>query len=69
MTAACPNCNEQILDTLPACPNCRCNIHVEHPADIRGVKHMPLEHRRGGIVMRAFHVFIVVFFPRPILVD
>lgn len=39
----CPRCRRLVDDRAPACPSCGEMIYVEHPGDIRGVKHPPLE--------------------------
>ncbi len=41
MNTPCPNCRDQVADTSPACPNCGCAIYVEHPGDMKRVKHKP----------------------------
>ena len=39
----CPGCGKQVAELAPACPNCGEKIYVEHPGDIKGVKHPPLD--------------------------
>lgn len=45
----CPNCGRTVADTAPACPTCGEKIFVEHPADMRPIRHQvlsyPDEHR------------------------
>lgn len=38
-TTACPRCGRAVAETAPACPNCGEKIFVEHPADIRPIRH------------------------------
>ena len=40
----CPGCNRKVNDRCPACPHCGEKIYIEHPGDIKGVKHAPLEY-------------------------
>ena len=39
----CPGCGRSVDDRAPACPDCGEMVYVEHPGDIKGVKHMPLD--------------------------
>ena len=39
----CPGCGEEVNPEAIACPNCKRKVVVDHPADIPGVKHMPLK--------------------------
>ena len=39
----CPQCNESILATAVACPNCGRQNFVEHPGDMQRVKHAPTD--------------------------
>ncbi len=39
---ACPGCGQPVDARAPACPHCGAKIYVEHPGDIKGVKHPPL---------------------------
>jgi DNA-directed RNA polymerase subunit RPC12/RpoP len=38
----CPNCRNSVNPLAPACPECGEKIYVEHPGDIKGVKHDPI---------------------------
>jgi len=37
---ACPQCDKDVDDTAPACPNCGYKIYVEHSGDITPVRHI-----------------------------
>lgn len=39
----CPQCGRRVDDRAPACPHCGEKIYVEHPGDIKPVRHRPVE--------------------------
>lgn len=39
---SCPGCGRDVAELAPACPHCRTKIYVEHPGDIKRVKHAVL---------------------------
>jgi DNA-directed RNA polymerase subunit RPC12/RpoP len=38
----CPACGSDVDDRVPACPSCGEKIYVEHPGDMKRVRHRPL---------------------------
>ncbi len=64
MMISCPSCAVPVCETAPACPACGNLVSVEHPGDISGVKHFPLEYPSGGIFTRLISVLAAVTFVR-----
>jgi uncharacterized paraquat-inducible protein A len=64
MKVSCPTCSDLVYETAPACPACGSHVYVEHPGDIRGVKHFPLHYPTAGILTKIVSLLAAVTFVR-----
>ena len=60
MLVACSACHHKVHETAPACPHCGNHVYIEHPGDIRGVKHAPLSYPRPSVIGKLFAVLAML---------